>query len=117
MTRPTLDDVVGAERIDSRDLIEVLDDDLSTFEAGDFILADAICALRDQGISEWEDGAQLIRENAFEDYARELAEDIGAIDASARWPNDCIDWKRAARELAYDYSCVSLLGYDYMFRS
>lgn len=39
-----------------------------------------------------------------EDFAQDLAEDIGAIDDSAVWPNTCIDWKRAARELMYDYA-------------
>ncbi len=37
-----------------------------------------------------------------EDYAKELADEIGAIDSEARWPNDCIDWNRAWRELMFD---------------
>lgn len=39
-----------------------------------------------------------------EDFAQETAESIGAIDKEAGWPNNCIDWERAARELMYDYS-------------
>lgn len=39
-----------------------------------------------------------------EDFAQETAESIGAIDTDASWPNDCIDWERAARELMYDYA-------------
>lgn len=38
-----------------------------------------------------------------EDFAQNLAEDIGAIDPKASWPNNCIDWEYAARELMYDY--------------
>ena len=39
-----------------------------------------------------------------EEFAQEMAEEIGAIDEKAGWPNNCIDWERAARELMYDYS-------------
>lgn len=39
-----------------------------------------------------------------EDFARETAYSIGAVDKDAKWPNDCIDWKYAAQELMYDYS-------------
>lgn len=46
----------------------------------------------------------LIRDSYFTDYAQELAEDIGAINPDERWPNNCIDWDRAARELQMDYT-------------
>lgn len=39
---------------------------------------------------EWDD------ERAF---AMDYAEEIGALEESATWPNDCIDWERAAREI------------------
>jgi len=39
-----------------------------------------------------------------EDFARQLAEDIGAINNNASWPNNCIDWEFAAKELMHDYS-------------
>lgn len=39
-----------------------------------------------------------------EDFAMETAEGIGAIDKNASWPNNCIDWERAARDLMMDYS-------------
>lgn len=38
-----------------------------------------------------------------EDFAREMAEQLGAIDRNATWPQNCIDWELAARELMYDY--------------
>ena len=47
----------------------------------------------------------LIRDSYSEDYAQELAEDNGAISSSdASWPNTCVDWKQAARELQMDYT-------------
>lgn len=58
----------------------------------------------------------LIRDSHFRDYAEELAEDIGAINSDAGWPNRCIDWARAARELQVDYSTVEFDGTTYWYR-
>jgi hypothetical protein len=57
-----------------------------------------------------------IRESYFEQYAQELAEDIGSIDANARWPYTCIDWEQAARELQYDYTSAEFGGVTYYIR-
>lgn len=121
MTSYTLDDLRGAERIDSRDLIETRDElrarPLSQFEEGDLRLMLAIDELESEGVAKWEDGAFFILETTFEDYARELAEDTGAIGSENQWPLYCIDWERAARELRMDYSSFSFLGHDYLVRS
>lgn len=107
-------------RLDSRDLIawleEFEDDEEMQADEDSIEIADAIRDLADAGLEDWEYGAQLIREDEFEDYARELAEDIGAIDPNATWPLSCIDWEQAARELSMDYTSVSFLGYDYWAR-
>lgn len=66
--------------------------------------------------SEWADGAALIRDSYFEDHPRELADDIGAINSDATWPNNCIDWERAARELQQDYTSVDFDGVTYWVR-
>lgn len=58
----------------------------------------------------------LIRDTFFEDYARELAEDIGAILRNAEWPNNHIDWTAAAEALQQDYSIVEIKGADYWYR-
>lgn len=58
----------------------------------------------------------LIADSAFEDHARELAEDIGAIDRNAAWPLNHIDWKSAAEALQDDYSLVTIDGVDYWYR-
>ena len=55
--------------------------------------------------------SRLIPEYAFEDYARELAEDCSNIPEG--WPCNCIDWELAARELSHDYSMVTIDGEDY----
>ena len=38
-----------------------------------------------------------------EAFAREQAESCGAIDEDAKWPQTCIDWEQAAKELMWDY--------------
>ena len=68
-------------------------------------------------ISQWRHGEAMIPESEFEDYARQLAEDIGAIPDDAQWPCTCIDWERAARELAMDYFTVTYQGEDYYVRA
>ena len=52
-----------------------------------------------------------------ENYAETLAEDIGAVNAEATWPNNCIDWERAARDLFMDgyYSAEAPGGLIYVF--
>jgi antirestriction protein len=59
----------------------------------------------------------MIPEYEWEAYARQLAEDIGAISTDGGWPVYCIDWERAARELAADYSKVEVDGTTYYYRS
>jgi hypothetical protein len=69
-----------------------------------------------RGYSDWEHGAQLIREDKFEDYARELAEDIGSMSRDVTWPHNHIDWAAAANELKTDYTEVSFDGTAYLLR-
>lgn len=58
----------------------------------------------------------LIRESYFQDYAQELAEEIGAVKGGEMWPNNCIDWEMAARELKYDYTGCDFGGVTYYAR-
>jgi len=58
----------------------------------------------------------LIRDSHFEEYARDLAEDCGMVSKNQGWPNYCIDWEYAARELQYDYSATYINGVTYWFR-
>lgn len=65
---------------------------------------------------DWHHGATLIRDSYFKEYAEQLAEDVGAIDASANWPLNCIDWDKAAEELQYDYTMIDYNGVNYWIR-
>lgn len=61
-------------------------------------------------------GCTLISEDAFTDYARELAQDIGAISGDEQWPLSFIDWQRAADALKMDYTTVELDDTTYYAR-
>lgn len=104
--------------IDTRSLEEIrnwLDDGDDTDEE-DRALVTAIDELRED-VTEWYDGNVLIRDDYFVEYAQETAEDLGAVDDSSRWPCDCIDWERAADELALDYHEVEFNGHTWKVRS
>lgn len=58
----------------------------------------------------------LIRDSYFKDYAKELAEDIGAISKDTAWPNNCIDWIHAANQLRADYTSVKIGDTTYWYR-
>ena len=41
--------------------------------------------------------------NSDESFAEDIAEQLDLIDPKAGWPNNCIDWEWAARQLMMDY--------------
>lgn len=65
---------------------------------------------------DWQHGATLIRDSYFEEYARELAEELCLVDENTVWPHSCIDWKQATRELQMDYTAVDFDGVTYWIR-
>ena len=112
------------EVIDSRDVIALIEElrDMETDgdldDTGKEQLA-ALEALAEQAegyADDWRYGEALIRDDYFEEYAENLAIDIGAIDANATWPNNCIDWEAAADALKQDYTAVEFDGVTYWIR-
>jgi hypothetical protein len=63
-----------------------------------------------------QNGLFFIDEDYFEDYAKEFAYDIGAIDSDTVWPCTHIDWEAAADELRMDYTEVEYDGNNYLVR-
>ena len=59
---------------------------------------------------DWEHGVTLINDDYFVEYARELAEDVGAVRPGASWPLSYIDWDAAAEELQDSYSPIEFDG-------
>jgi hypothetical protein len=113
--------------IDSRDIIERIADlsALALVNGGDGLDRDeadelvALIALASEGrgyAPDWEYGVALIRGSHFEKYAEQLADDLGLINPAATWPNSCIDWEQAARELQYDYTALDFDGVTYWVR-
>lgn len=72
--------------------------------------------LQGEGLSDWEYGATLVRDDYFEDYARQTAEDLGLIQEDAAWPACHIDWEAAADSLRMDYTSVEFDGVTYWAR-
>lgn len=69
------------------------------------------------GSGDWdESGITLVNDAHFEDYAEQMAADIGAIDPDAGWPLNFIDWRRAAFALQQDYTSMVFDGYEYWGR-
>jgi hypothetical protein len=67
-------------------------------------------------VPDWTYGEALIPEDAFTDYAEQLAEDIGTIDRDQPWPLNCIDWEAAAEQLKQDYVEIEIEGQTYLAR-
>lgn len=69
-----------------------------------------------EGYCDWRHGATLIQDDYFEEYAKELADDIGAIDTNAEWPLNHINWEAAAKKLKQDYTSGEFDGVTYWVR-
>jgi seryl-tRNA synthetase len=117
-------DAASAERPDviHMDLEQAVTDAVAAVTAWNDDNAEEFRALQSladeaSGSPDWEYGETLIRESYFEEYARQLAEDIGAVKGDEGWPHNCIDWEKAARELKYDYFSVDFDGVTYLIRS
>lgn len=111
--------------IDSRDIIEVIESLSDEINASDGknieaqeVELEALLKLQDEAshTPDWHYGEMLIRDSYFKEYAQELAEEIGAVNPDAHWPNGCIDWDQAARELQADYFDVDFDGVTYWVR-
>lgn len=62
---------------------------------------DDVASFEDAYAGEW---------SGKQDFAQDLAEDIGALPHDYQWPTSCIDWEQATRELFYDYTAVDAPG-------
>ena len=106
-----------SDTIDSRDITERIDDIRQA--GGDSPELNTLIALAKDGAEyapDWEYGATLIRDTYFQEYAQELARDIGVLDYNLSWPSSHIDWEAAANELKMDYAVVDFDGVDYYVR-
>lgn len=80
-------------------------------------LIEGVDDLDNSGITDWQYGATLIRDDYFVQYAQEFAEDIGRMENDNGWPYTHIDWQAAADDLRQDYTSVTFLEEEYWVRS
>ena len=97
---------------EARDTLEQAETEFSSDEQDELTELEALA----EEVSEWSSGNQLIPEDDFEDYCKELCEDIGDI------PHDfpsyiVIDWEATAQNLKADYSEIEYQGTTYLYRS
>lgn len=114
--QPTYGERVSTDTLRERlEFLRAGDEDELEFFADEIAELEKI---ENAGISDWLYGETLIRDDHFVEYAKELAEDIGAFKASqVEWPYTHIDWKAAAEELEQDYTEVELAGRNYFVRT
>lgn len=117
MTTPT----PSEDMIDSRDVIERIDeleadDDLDENEREELAALKALADEAEGYADDWQYGETLIRGTYFTEYAKELADDIGAIAGTEQWPLMHIDWEAAADDLKHDYTEVEFDGVPYFIR-
>ena len=112
------DDVIDSRDVTERiaELDELTHDEITVEDRAELDMLRSLASEGEQASEDWPHGATLIRDSYFVTYAQELAEDIGAIDESARWPATCIDWEQAAGELQMDYTSVEFDGVTYWTR-
>lgn len=59
------------------------------------------------------DEAYSGKHDSDEDFAENMADELGYMNDAKSWPFTCIDWEQAAKELMYDYSD----SYGHYFRN
>ena len=107
------------DMLDSRDIVEYYESIIDDMDADDeeiFALGELI--EQGQTLIDWDNGVTLIRDNYFVEYAKQYADDVGAVDfsATAAWPFDHIDWESAADDLQFDYTALDFDGVTYWAR-
>ena len=107
--------------IDSRDVQALIDDFESMGDELDVDEAERLATLlklkedASDYSSEWDYGEQLICEDYWIDYVKELCEDCGYIPKDfPHWID--IDWESTARNVAQDYTTITFDGADYYVR-
>ena len=100
--------------IDRIDYLEGLEHEIDEGEQEEL---DTLKALAEECKGNGGDEHTLVRDSYFEEYAEELAVDIGAVGThDTQWPLMYIDWEAAANALKMDYTSVEFDGVEYWTR-
>jgi hypothetical protein len=110
------DDIADAEGADATEAAQEVLKEWEEEYVEELRALEALASEAEGYAADWSYGETLIRDSYFKEYAQDLADDIGAVDRDAKWPNTCIDWDQAARELLQDYTSVDFDGVTYWVR-
>lgn len=120
------DELFSADQFDIRDVIARFEELEANGEKDEYEIVEQarLIEMLDEvkgngGDEEWRGAwypVGFTADSHFEDMARELAEDIGAIQRNATWPNNHIDWTAAAEALQQDYTSIEIGGVTYWYR-
>jgi hypothetical protein len=106
-----LDDI-DEVNLDEADFVEANED-----EVEEYIAIRNFCDDISRDCSDFEWGTSIIHEDYFEDYCRELVEDIGDLPKNLpTYIENNIDWSGVADDLKVDYSEAEYNGDTYYFR-
>ena len=105
--------------IDSRDIIERIAELRGSNDKDDREERRTLVALAEECemSGDWPDGATLISDSYWPEYARQLVEDIGDMPSSLPfYLEHNIDWDGVANDLQADYFSVDFDGEEYWLR-
>lgn len=79
----------------------------------------ALIAIRDEaGCADWHRSETFVNDSYFEDYARELADDLGYLGRDRDNPLlACVDWEQWTDLVRQDYSSVEVEGATFWYRT
>ena len=112
-------DIITPENID--EVVKDLEDEIEALEdqGDENLTADEIetltedlnqlTAFRDD-VRSYSAYSNLISEHYFEEFAKDMANDLDLISSDTTWPFTCIDWDQATRELQQDYTAIEFQG-------
>jgi hypothetical protein len=111
------------EELEDIEDIDLEDDDYSAFyddcqNARDYVLLNDFCEELEKYAPDFRYGETVIREDHFEDYARELSEEITpGLEELPDYIKRNIDWDGVADDIRVDYEEVLYEGEYFLIRS
>ena len=84
-------------------------DEIATLTHSDLDDGLYLAYLDDMGASDFSnfDEAYSGQFQSDEDFAMDMAEQVGDVPKDLHWPFTCIDWEKAGSELMYDYTEIN----------